>query len=184
MIFAIGSARLADVWASNAEVPRAQYRSIQSVRQLRGIKGPIVVKWLHDCYELDEYAAIADQVRWINLKTRRVNQVSEHLQDVAVEDYGCCGDSGDCMCKSAPGGKATPSADELLVKVHERLGLGVDIETFSEDKPPTVEIHWRRDYDGAWGDLRYANGNSLAEVLQAVLDYEDEADKADSEDDG
>lgn len=71
------------------------------------------------------------------------------------------------------------NADELLVKVHERLGLGVDIQTFADG---TVEIRWKRAYgDDGWGEsderLTIAEGEqALSDALKAVLAREDEED--------
>jgi len=79
---------------------------------------------------------------------------------------------------------AEMTADELLVLVHKQIGLGIDIQTFSETN--TVEISWKRDYgDEGWSDLRpvaIAEGeNALAKALRQVLEYEDEADRMDAE---
>ena len=65
--------------------------------------------------------------------------------------------------------------DNLLRKVHVRLGLGVDIQTFSDG---TVEIRWKRDYGEGygWSDERWATERSLEAALNAVLKYEDAAD--------
>lgn len=71
------------------------------------------------------------------------------------------------------------SADDLLTKVHARLGgLGVDIKTFGDG---TVEASWARSYDGVWSDSRWFSGPSLAAVLQGILDYEDRADRLDAD---
>lgn len=69
--------------------------------------------------------------------------------------------------------------DELLRKVHERLGLGVDIQTFADG---TVEIRWKRAYgDDGWAEsderLTIAEGEqALSDALKAVLAREDEED--------
>jgi hypothetical protein len=51
----------------------------------------------------------------------------------------------------------------LLTQVHKRLGLGVDIQTFADGK---IEISWRRNYEGAWSDLRSTNADDLASALR------------------
>lgn len=66
--------------------------------------------------------------------------------------------------------------NELLGRVHERLGLGLDIATWVDG---TVEVRWKRDYgDDGWSDERFASAQGLAPALQAVLDHEDEGDAA------
>ena len=74
------------------------------------------------------------------------------------------------------------TADELLNRVHERIGLGVDIQTFSgKGAENPVEIRWRRDYgDEGWSDERWTCGRTLAEALQNVLAHEDGADIEDA----
>lgn len=73
--------------------------------------------------------------------------------------------------------------DDLLGKVHRRIGgLGFDIQTFGgQDASPRIEARWRRDYGGEWSEERQTHGDGFAEVLQAILDYEDEADRVDEE---
>jgi len=69
----------------------------------------------------------------------------------------------------------TRSADELLTQVHERLGgVGVDILTFGGDG--TVEVRWRRSYDGVLSDERFASAGTLVDALAQVLAHEDVAD--------
>lgn len=70
------------------------------------------------------------------------------------------------------------SADELLELVHKRIGLGVEILTFSESGD--VEVRWRRDYDGDWSEERLVSAKSLVLALEMVLAYEDEADAEES----
>lgn len=70
------------------------------------------------------------------------------------------------------------SAD-LLTRVHEKLGLGVDIQTWANG---TVEVRWKRDYgDEGWSDERFAMADSLEGALQAVLDHEQRADEGEFE---
>lgn len=72
------------------------------------------------------------------------------------------------------------TADELLAKVHKRLGgLGVDIRTFGEST--VIEALWKRSYNGILSDERQTSANSLMCVFLRILDYEDEADRADAE---
>ena len=80
------------------------------------------------------------------------------------------------MSKQSP----PKDADELLVRVHARLGLGVDIQTYSAG---TVEVHWRRDYGQKWSETRFFSALTLTGALQGVLDYEDAADAGDGTED-
>lgn len=70
------------------------------------------------------------------------------------------------------------TTDVLLRHVHLRLGLGIDIQTFVDE---TVEVRWKRDYDGDWSDERFVSRNSIDLALEAILEYEDEADKRERE---
>jgi hypothetical protein len=73
----------------------------------------------------------------------------------------------------------------LLRKVHKRIGLGVDMITFSDESGPhQVEIRWRRVYDGVHSDERFATAPNIAGALRAVLNREDEADAEDAADPG
>lgn len=74
--------------------------------------------------------------------------------------------------------RALASSQGLLRTVHQRLGLGVDIQTFVDG---TVEVRWKRDYDGEWSDERFTYSDSISAALEAILDYEDEADREDAE---
>lgn len=66
------------------------------------------------------------------------------------------------------------TTDELLAHVHERLGgLGVDIQTFGDG---TVEVRWKRSYDGIWSDERWAATSSLTAALNHILKHEADAD--------
>ena len=67
----------------------------------------------------------------------------------------------------------------LLRQVHLRTGLGVDISTWVDG---TVEIRWKRDYDGVWSDERMVIADSLDAALRGVLKAEDEADAEEEED--
>lgn len=73
----------------------------------------------------------------------------------------------------------TPTAT-ILQAVHERIGLGVDISTFADG---TIEVRWRRDYDGEHSDERFllGGGHDIDDVLRRILDYETEADQADDD---
>lgn len=63
----------------------------------------------------------------------------------------------------------------LLNQVHDRIGgLGLNIQTFGGDG--TVEIRWRRDYDGVWSDERFVSARNIDQALRYVIAYEDEAD--------
>lgn len=86
-----------------------------------------------------------------------------------MSDGRASGCSLQVLRKSAP---AMKSADALLRDVHDRLGLGIDVQTF-----PAIEVRWRRDYDGEWSDERFFTAGSLVGALQAILDYEDSADR-------
>jgi hypothetical protein len=67
-------------------------------------------------------------------------------------------------------------ADLLLQRVHQRLGGGVDIQTFADG---TVEVRWRRAYDEELSDERFVSATSLLQAFEAVLQHEDDADAAD-----
>jgi hypothetical protein len=70
--------------------------------------------------------------------------------------------------------------DELLAQVHRRLGgLGIDMQTFGETG--TVEIRWKRSYDGVSSDERFTSAESLVDALWQVLDTEAEADQHDAD---
>ena len=64
-----------------------------------------------------------------------------------------------------------------LAVVHERLGLGIDFQTFADG---TIEIRWRRDYDGEWSDERFAQATSFTGALIAILEHENAADLAEA----
>ena len=66
------------------------------------------------------------------------------------------------------------SVSDLLNRVHDRLRLGIDLQTFADG---TIEVRWRRDYDGEQSDERFLSGRGFAEILQGILDYEDSADE-------
>lgn len=85
------------------------------------------------------------------------------------------------MSRRREAGESDLDADALLRKVHERTGLGIDIQTFSEG---TVEVRWKRDFDGSWSEERSASAVSISEALQAVLEYETEADTIDAREAG
>ena len=68
---------------------------------------------------------------------------------------------------------------DLLARVHERTGLGVDIQTWTNGN---VEIRWKRDYgEEGWSDERFAIANSIDGALQAVLDHERKADREEAD---
>jgi hypothetical protein len=46
----------------------------------------------------------------------------------------------------------------------------VSASTFSEG---TVEVRWKRDFDGSWSEEQSASAVSICEALQAILDHED-----------
>lgn len=69
------------------------------------------------------------------------------------------------------------NAEELLRRVHERIGGGIDIQTFADG---WVEIRWKRDYNGELSDERFVGAPSLSEALTGVLEREDQADAADA----
>lgn len=75
-------------------------------------------------------------------------------------------------------GEARKPHKDLLSRVHERTGLGVDIQTWTNGN---VEIRWKRDYEGEWSDERFAIADSLDGALQAVLDYEKRADREEAD---
>lgn len=88
--------------------------------------------------------------------------------------------------KPDPGSAPSPvreggALSDLLGRVHVRLGgVGVDLTTYGTSDE--VEVSWRRDYGHAGlSDRRTATAAGLAGALQAVLDYEEEADKLDAE---
>lgn len=66
---------------------------------------------------------------------------------------------------------------DLLTRVHERLGLGIDIQTFTNG---VVEAVWRRDYDGEWSVERFASSTSIDGVLLGILRHEDKADQGET----
>jgi hypothetical protein len=66
--------------------------------------------------------------------------------------------------------------DQLLRRVHERLGGGLDIQTFADG---TVEVRWRGAYGEELSTERFASSASLRAALEAVLEQEDAADAAD-----
>lgn len=72
----------------------------------------------------------------------------------------------------------------LIATVHERLGGGVDIQTFSNG---SVEVRWRRLYRagpddrGELSDERFTSAPDLVAALRNVLAHEDEADRLDAD---
>lgn len=76
---------------------------------------------------------------------------------------------------------ATPTPDDLLRRVHERLGgLGVTVETSVDEETGDfeIEVSWKRYYGPrSFSALRIIEVPTFAAVPQAVLDYEDEQDK-------
>jgi hypothetical protein len=66
-------------------------------------------------------------------------------------------------------------ADLLLQRVHQRLGGGIDIQSFADD---TVEVRWRRAYGEELSDERFVSATSLLQAFEAVLQHEDGADAA------
>lgn len=70
-------------------------------------------------------------------------------------------------------------ADDLLRRVHERIGGGLVVDI--EAEPGRVEVKWARNYGEELSDWRWAERDSLTAALQAVLDYEDWADRKDAE---
>ena len=95
--------------------------------------------------------------------------------ELAAADSPLIGSSCDEQCVETKGmsrrrGSDTFDADVMLGKVHERTGLGIDIQTFSEG---TVEVRWKRDFDGSWSEEQSASAVSICEALQAILDHED-----------
>lgn len=71
--------------------------------------------------------------------------------------------------------------NDLLKRVHERTGLGVDIMTWTDG---TVEIRWKRDYgEEGWSDERWLQAGSIEAGLQGVIDHEDAADREESNQD-
>ena len=88
------------------------------------------------------------------------------------------------LAAPAPGFESiAPTADELLVKVRERLGpwgsLTIHL-TPPAERGPMIRASWTRDYGDCTSDPRPVDGPTLAELLQAVLDHEDRADAADN----
>ncbi len=68
-----------------------------------------------------------------------------------------------------------PDVDDLLTRVRQRLGGGVDIQTFANGD---VEVRWRRLFEGdEMSDERFAQGHTLREALEAVLAHEDDVDR-------
>ncbi len=68
-----------------------------------------------------------------------------------------------------------PDVDDLLTRVHRRLGGGVDIQTFASGE---VEVRWRRLFESdELSDERFAQGHSLRGALEAVLAHEDDVDR-------
>ena len=83
----------------------------------------------------------------------------------------------------AEGDAETADIGALIAMVHERLGGGVDIQTFSNG---TAEVRWRRLYrlgvgdHGELSDERFVSARGLVTALQDVLAFEDDADRADA----
>ena len=67
-------------------------------------------------------------------------------------------------------------ADQLLRRVHERLGGGLDIQTFADG---SIEVRWLRAYGPELSGERFASASSLRAALEAVHEQEDAADAAD-----